>query len=673
MKNEFVLAINEIIDARALPRETILEALQTALVSAYRRDVSVSSAQRVEAEIDMSGGGVILLVEKEVVQSVQDTRTEVAFTRAKEIDSEIELGDMLMVPIPDPTRKFGRIAAQTAKQVILQKIREAERENLYEEYVEREGDLISGTVQSVTPQGVTISLGRTEALLPRTHMMPGERYRPHDKVRTFLLEVKKGNRGPQIIVSRSHRNMLRRLLEYEVPEIYNGQVEIKNIAREAGHRSKVAVAALQEGVDPVGACVGMRGIRIQNIVRELNEEKIDVIEWSNDASVFITKALSPARVAGVYLDEYADTGRGGQGTATVIVPDDQLSLAIGREGQNARLAAKLTGWRIDIKSVSEAVSTALNSTESEGMAALVEKQIGLVDEIKRILEKRDLGRPVMPEEFQTLMQFARMSEDALLAERRKVNKEYQDHLQAVRETLPAAAFSLPVNELELPHSITRALGSRFETAGDVMLYLLVNEDRVVKALRRVQQDDAFEMVKLALETLVLPTDEELAAEAEAEADAEVGAEAVVETPDEAPVDEVEAAEEVVEEAAEAPVAEEAPVVAEAPAADDEPLPAFVEPELEVEVEEEPVQAPEAAIVEEAPEEEKSPEPYVAPVQPARVFEDEEFAGGEKKDKKGKSRRRQLIFDEDAGKVVARRKRKGSRRRPSYMDDIEEDF
>ncbi|MBN2469125.1 MAG: transcription termination/antitermination protein NusA [Anaerolineae bacterium] len=665
MKNEFVLAINEIIDARALPRETILDALQTALVSAYRRDVSVSSAQRVEAEVDMNVGSVTLLVEKEVVDSVQDVRTEVAFSHAKQIDPEIAMGDMLMVPIEDPTRKFGRIAAQTAKQVILQKIREAERETLYEEYVEREGDLISGTVQSVTPQGVTISLGRAEALLPRTHMMPGERYRPHDKVRTFLLEVKKGNRGPQIIVSRSHRNMLRRLLEYEVPEIYNGQVEIKNIAREAGHRSKVAVAALQEGVDPVGACVGMRGIRIQNIVRELNEEKIDVIEWSADASVFITKALSPARVAGVYLDEFADTGRGGMGTATVIVPDDQLSLAIGREGQNARLAAKLTGWRIDIKSVSEAVATALQNTESKALTALLEKQTALVEEVNRIVEKRNLGRPVMPEEFQTLMQFARLGEEALLSERRKANKQHQDHLQTVRETLPPAAFDVPVNEMPLPQIITRALGSRFETAGDVMLYMLVDEDRVQKSLRRVPQDGAFEMVKEALENLVLPEPvEEEALEAEAAAEEVLAAEAEPEAPEETLVaEEAPAAEtdEVPEaEALEATPEEVLPAFAEEeiePEEDLEPAPAFVEPEIEEPEEEEPAYTA----------------PSLTPAPPHPEYRDLDDEFGDKKSKQGKSRRRQLVYDEDAGKVIAKRKRKGSRRRPSYLDEIEDEL
>src|SRR5690606_4924121 len=227
-----------------------------------------------------------------------------------------------------------------------------------------------------------------EAILPRAQQIPGERYRPHDKVRVLLLEVKRTNRGPQIVVSRSHRNMLRRLLEYEVPEIYNGQVEIKSIAREAGYRSKVAVAALQEGVDPVGACVGMRGIRIQSIVKELYEEKIDVIEWNPNQEVFISKALSPARVSGVYLEEDPDTGR----TAVVIVPDDQLSLAIGREGQNARLAAKLTGWRIDIKSVAEAVQEALDNLDSPLLADLQTTQPEMIAEVRRIMDKRANNR-----------------------------------------------------------------------------------------------------------------------------------------------------------------------------------------------------------------------------------------------------------------------------------------
>jgi len=353
-KSEFTLAFNEITETHHLPRQIVIEALQQALISAYRRDSGASPAQRVDAEVDLNTNVHKILVEMEVVDEVKNERTEVSLEKARYFEPNTQLGDLVMVPIEYNMKTFGRIAAQTAKQVILQKIREAERKSLYEEYKDREGDLITGQVQSVSGQSITLSLGRAEAIMPRNQQIQGERYRAHDKVRTYVLEVKESSRGPQIIVSRAHKNMLRRLLEYEVPEIYNGQVEIKNIAREPGHRSKVAVSALQPGVDPVGACVGLRGMRIQNIVKELNEEKIDVIEWNADQSVFIAKALSPARVSGVYLEEDLDQGH----TATVIVPDDQLSLAIGREGQNARLAAKLTGWRIDIKSVSEAAITA---------------------------------------------------------------------------------------------------------------------------------------------------------------------------------------------------------------------------------------------------------------------------------------------------------------------------
>ncbi len=651
MKNEFVLAINEITDARALPRDVIIDAVRTALVSAYRRDVSVSSAQSVEAEIDLNTGMVTLLVEKEVVTDVNDPRTEVTLDEALTFAPGAELGETVMAPIEDTARKFGRIAAQTAKQIILQKIREAERESLYTEYVEREGDLITGTVQSVSQQGVTVSLGRAEALLPRAHMMPGERYKPHDKVRAFLLEVKKGNRGPQIIISRSHRNMLRRLLEYEVPEIYNGQVEIKNIAREAGYRSKVAVAALQDGVDPVGACVGMRGIRIQNIVRELSDEKIDVIEWNADPAIFITKALSPARVSGVYLDEFADAGRGGMGTATVIVPDDQLSLAIGREGQNARLAAKLTGWRIDIKSVTESAVSAIADSEAKPLAQLNAKNADLLDEVKRILAKRDSGRPVMPEEFQTLTQYARLAEQALLTERRGVNKKHQDYIKSIRKTLPERAFELPLENLGLPAPLTKALTGRFESVGEVMLYMRLDENRVASALERVSVDDALGLVRAALETVQIPAEEEAPVAVEPE---------VVET-SVAPVAETAAVEE-----AELALADEAEV--EAP-------PAIIEPELPV---------PAKKVVREVytPLVEIEPEPVAEPaldvtphvglgfVSPDAGFDDD--LRDKDKDRKAKERRRELVFDEDAGKVVAKRKRKGSRKRQTFYEYDEEE-
>ncbi len=262
-----------------------------------------------------------------------------------------------MVSVESMPGNFGRIAAQTAKQVILQRIREAERDALYNAYAEREGEIVSGTVHKVDPHQVTLTLGKAEAYLPRNEQIPTEHYREGQRLRAYVAAVNKTSRGPQIVVSRTHRTMLRRLLEVEVPEIYNGTVEIKSIAREAGYRSKVAVAALQEGVDPVGSCVGMRGTRIQNIVNELSGEKIDVVQWNPDLSFFIANSLSPARVMNVVLND--DHGK----TAVVVVPDKQLSLAIGKEGQNARLAAKLTGWRIDIKSAGEAIAETLQKVK----------------------------------------------------------------------------------------------------------------------------------------------------------------------------------------------------------------------------------------------------------------------------------------------------------------------
>lgn len=362
MKNDFIIAINQVCSERQLSREVVLEAVEAALISAYKRNFG--SAQNIIARIDPETGEAQVYAEKEVVEEVHDQRAEISLAEARAIDPEAEVGQTIL--IESTPRDFGRIAAQTAKQVILQRIREAEREALYTSYADREGELINGTVQSVDYMSgaVTLNLGKTEAILPRREQIPTERYHPNQRLRAYVMEVNKTNRGPQIIVSRTHRNMLRRLLELEVPEIFNGTVEIKGIAREAGSRSKVAVAALQDGIDPVGACVGMRGVRIQSIVNELNGEKIDVVEWSPDTATFIANALSPAKVVNVTLEE----GSNGK-TATVVVPDKQLSLAIGKEGQNARLAAKLTGWRIDIKSVSEMAEEALRREEAARIAA----------------------------------------------------------------------------------------------------------------------------------------------------------------------------------------------------------------------------------------------------------------------------------------------------------------
>ncbi|NPV06635.1 MAG: transcription termination/antitermination protein NusA [Anaerolineae bacterium] len=350
MKSEFMLAINELCAERQLPREVIMDAIGAALVSAYRKD----HGGEVRAWIDPETGQAHLYTAKTVVSEVGNPDAEISLEEARRIKPDAAIGDV--VEQETTPKDFGRIAAQTAKQVIMQRIREAERNALYDEFADRKNEISSATVQSVGPHGVTLNLGRAEAIMPPSEQIRGEHLRPHNRVRVYVLGVKDTSRGPEIIVSRAHKDMLRRLLELEVPEIHSGAVEIKAIAREAGSRSKVAVAATQAGVDPVGCCVGMRGMRIQSIVNELGGEKIDVIEWSPDAATFIANALSPAKVLNVILEERED-GR----TATVIVPDRQLSLAIGKEGQNARLAARLTGWRIDIKPASAAAVEAFRS------------------------------------------------------------------------------------------------------------------------------------------------------------------------------------------------------------------------------------------------------------------------------------------------------------------------
>ncbi len=628
MRNEFEIAFNEITEMRSLPREIVLEALQTALISAYRRDAGASAAQRVEAKLDATTGRARIYVEKEVVDDVMNFNTEVDLEKARYYDPEANLGDMVMVGVEGTTKKFGRIAAQTAKQVILQKIREAERNALYEEFSGKEGDLMVGTVQSINSNLVTLSLGRTEAVLPRAQQIPGEKYKPHDKIRTYVLEVKRTNRGPSIVVSRAHRNMLRRLLEYEVPEIYNGQVEIKNIAREAGHRSKVAVAALQEGIDPVGACVGIRGIRIQNIVKELHDEKIDVIEWNPDQEEFIKKALSPARVTGVYLEDDPDAGR----TATVVVPDDQLSLAIGREGQNARLAAKLTGWRIDIKSVTEAVGDAIAKIETPAFADIKTRTAEMLPDVKRILEKKSASRVISPEEYTALGKFADMVERRLLATRENARKARIDELNAVRATLPRKAFETPVTALDLPDSYIEAL-QPMDNVGEIMLRFLIDEDRLRHMLSG-QGRDALARVQIALDRLMLEVDQ----------------------PKEEPQAEVAPAPEAVE-----AVAEDEETVIPA---------AFGDEHLVVETPKKVERKPEA------PKVATPPAPQEEVDYGDLSFEDDEdtFAPGTKesqqKKKKERQQRRELVFDEDRGVQVVKRKRKGGRQRDSWGMDEE---
>ncbi len=662
MKSEFILAFNEIAETRKLPREVILDALKAALVSAYRRAVPVASSQAVEARIDERTGVPTIWAEKEVVDEVTTDETEVRLEEALELYPDAQLGDLVFAQCTPPAN-FGRIAAQTAKQVILQRMREAEREAQYAEYQERVGDLVTGTVQSNSSGVVTIGLGRTEAILPRNQQVPGERYRTHDKVRAYVMEVKRTTRGPQIVVSRTHRSMLRRLLEYEVPEIYNGTVEIKSIAREPGARSKVAVAAIQEGADPVGACVGMRGVRIQSIVKELNGEKIDVIEWSPDQAVFISKALSPARVSSVFLDDDPDEGR----TAIVVVPDDQLSLAIGREGQNARLAAKLTGWRIDIKSVTEAASESLQHLESEPeLAALIAEHADHFQQAAAIMEKKAANKPIMPEDYQLLVQFVNRVETYRLGLREEDRTARRAHREAARAQIPAAAYEHPLDDTDLPLSVHNALAEAgFRSVGEVMEVYYLNPDRLLKVPRL--SPAALDDVQQMIETIkfAVPTEPTETAEAAEEA---VLAEVTEPAQPEAQPEEA------------FPV--EAALYAETPEAGSP-----VETDLE-----QRARAERAALVArlsqvidmEAAAETETGEGAAQPAEPVGVAQDASLAGfdeeieevdeeGEDRDqaeRRDKQRRRQLVFDEELGKVVAKRKRKPGRIRDDWEDYVD---
>jgi N utilization substance protein A len=340
VKSDFVTAMTVLAQEKGVSPEDVLDALTAALIAAYRRDANIPSTQRVRVEVDRQSGQAQVFVGKTVVEQVSDPQVEIALADARRHVAGAQVGDV--VDVASTPSNFGRIAAQTAKQVVLQRLREAEREHVYREFAHREGEMIIGVLHRAEPRGWIVDLGRAEALLPPAEQVPTEPYRAGLRLKFYLLEVERTPKGPVIIVSRTHRTLLRRLLELEVPEVFDGLVEIKAIAREPGSRSKVAVAARQAGLDPVGACVGPRGVRIQNVVNELMGEKIDVIQWHADPAAFVASALSPAQVISVDLDT---TER----TATVLVPERQLSLAIGKEGQNARLAAKLTGWRIDIK------------------------------------------------------------------------------------------------------------------------------------------------------------------------------------------------------------------------------------------------------------------------------------------------------------------------------------
>ncbi|MFC4617381.1 transcription termination factor NusA [Camelliibacillus cellulosilyticus] len=343
MTSDLMEALFALEKDKGITKEVLIEALEAALISAYKRNFN--QAQNVRVEINEHTGTIKVLAQKEVVEEVEDPRLQISIDDAKSISPDYEIGDIVENEVTP--RNFGRIAAQTAKQVVTQRVREAERGVIFSEFIDREEDIMTGIVQRQDRHFIYVDLGRIEALLPVSELMPGENYKTHDRIKVYITKVENTSKGPTVMVSRTHPGLLKRLFELEVPEIYDGTVEIKSIAREAGDRSKVAVYAADPDVDPVGSCVGQRGARVQAIVNELNGEKIDIVRWSEDPVEYVANALSPSKVIEVLVDE---EGR----STTVIVPDYQLSLAIGKRGQNARLAAKLTGWKIDIKSESEA-------------------------------------------------------------------------------------------------------------------------------------------------------------------------------------------------------------------------------------------------------------------------------------------------------------------------------
>lgn len=342
MSAELLHALEQLEKERGINKDILVDAIEQALISAYKRNFG--SAQNVEVMIDRTTGDVRVFTHKTIVGEVTDPATEMSIDQAKRFGADFEIGDIVEVEVTP--RKFGRIAAQTAKQVVMQRIREAERGIIFDEFSSKEEDIVNGIISRFDRKNIIIDLGRVEAVLPPGEQTPGEKYNVHDRIKVYVINVKKTNKSPQIYVSRTHPGLVKRLLELEVPEIADGIVEIKTIAREAGSRTKIAIHSRNEDVDPVGACVGQKGSRIRTIVDELRGEMIDVIKWSSNPEEFIASSLSPAKVVQVDLDEEAKVAR-------VVVPDFQLSLAIGKEGQNARLAAKLTGWKIDIKSESQ--------------------------------------------------------------------------------------------------------------------------------------------------------------------------------------------------------------------------------------------------------------------------------------------------------------------------------
>ena len=502
MKSEFVLAFNEVLEEKQLPRDVIIQALESAMVSAYRKAVTASAAQHVEAKLDPETGKFVIYAEKEVVDSVVDDRTEVLLEKAREVDPNAELGDMVIVE--STPKDFGRVAAQTARQVIQQRIRDAERNDQMSHFEKQIGEIVSGVVQSINREGFTIGLDKkAEGILDQKNLIRGERFHMHDRVRALVVEVRDNPRNPQIVLSRTHKDFLRRLLENEVPEIFHGIVEIRSITREPGERAKIAVSATQQGIDPVGACVGLRGVRIQAIVRELHDEKIDVIEWNPDPVIFISKAISPARVVGVYLGE--------GNSATVIVPEDQLSLAIGRDGQNARLAARLTGWKIDIKSVVESAAELIHTFETGEDVTLTHENSGepivistaelfagedeAIEKARAVLAKKAEGRAVAADELESLNSFVDRVEKRKTA---RVRFSVADVLKSLekKHLTQEEAEQFPIRDSGLPAHVCAILEANDYSTFEDVFNVMKNDPDLMFKLQGVTSDDMNDLAKI---------------------------------------------------------------------------------------------------------------------------------------------------------------------------------
>jgi N utilization substance protein A len=462
MKSDFLIALTQLAAERHLPKEQVLQAIEVALASAFKKD-NPASGQNITVKLNPNTGDVNVFALRTVVDEVEDTDREIALGDAQSIMHAAVVGDEIASPEPLP-HNASRIAAQTAKQVVLQRLREAERDRLFQEFVQHKDDVVSGVVEQIDPgRVVSLDLGRAQAIIPPDEQVPTERYRKGQRVKVYVLDVRNGSKGPEILVSRSNKNLLKRLFEIEVPEVYNGVVEIKAIARDPGFRSKVAVNSTQEGIDPVGSCIGIRGNRIQSIVNELQGEKIDVVTWEPDPKNFIAKAISPSEVVHVELAP-------AEQTAIVVVPDRQLSLAIGKEGQNARLAARLVGWRLDIKGLTEweaikearqrqleeqrrqealeaAAAAAENSgvvAEAEAIAAAVEEAAAATEETLAAVEP-EVETVLAEAEDTATAEMEPIDEEALLEALMREEAETQQSTTETVETLSVdelATFTL---------------------------------------------------------------------------------------------------------------------------------------------------------------------------------------------------------------------------------------